>query len=280
MKQVLTATLIFIALSAIACTNAAPTPTPTPQPTLSAVKSTSRVIAEGRVIPTKNATLSFQVSGLINLVPVSVGSTVKAGQVLAQLDSKQLELQLAQADANLASTQARFNQLKKGPTADDLASAQQNVKSAQIAYDKLLKPDANDLAMVKADLDKAQAALKSAQAAYDAIGGDNNPNAGMLPQRLQLQNAYLDLQKAQTAYNNKVNPPDAQVQQALAALQSAKNQLAKLTPSAEDLAGSEASLKAAQAARDLTAEQLTRAKLVAPFDGTVVSVELDRKSVV
>jgi HlyD family secretion protein len=272
-KLMLFTLLVFVALNVIACSST-PTPTPKPQVTPAAVKTSNRIVAEGKAVPARYAALAFQIPGTVAQVNVNVGDQVTAGKVLAQLDSKQLELQLAQAEANLASAQAKFNQLKKGPTPEELAAAQQAVKSAQTAYDKLLKPDPNDLAMAKADLEKAQAAVKQAQAAYDAVGGDSNPYAGMLPQRLALQAAYLDLQKAQAAYNAKVNPSDAQVQQALAALQTAKNQLAKLTPTAEDLAAAEASVKAAQAARDLAADNLARAKLVAPFDGTIASVDI------
>ncbi len=138
MKKVIVAlVLMFVAISVIACSGA-PTPTPQPKPTLSAVKSSGKIVAEGKVIPSPNAALGFQTSGLVTAVPVDVGTQVKTGQVLAQLDSKQLELSLAQADANLSSAQIKLNQLKKGPTAEDLAAAQQSLKSAQTAYDKLL----------------------------------------------------------------------------------------------------------------------------------------------
>lgn len=274
MKKIgIIALLVILAISILAC-SAPPTPTPKPQPTVAAIKISNRVVAEGKAVPARYAALNFQTPGTVTQVFVAVGERVTAGKVLAQLDSKQLELALAQAEANLAAAQAKFNQLKRGPTPEDLAAAQQTVKSAQTAYDKLLKPDPNDILSAKTDLDKAQAALKTAQAAYDSVGGDSNPNAGMLPQRLQLQNAWLDYQKAQIAYNNKINPPDVQVQQALAVLQTAKNQLAKLTPTAEDLAVAEANAKAAQAARDLANEQLARAKLVAPFDGVIASIDV------
>jgi HlyD family secretion protein len=272
-KLILLVTLMLVAASVLAC-SAPATPTPKPQPTtIAPVKSAGRIVAEGRLAPVKSAALSFQVGGVVAQIPVAVGAQVKSGTPLVQLDSKQLDLQLAQADANLASAQAKFNQLKRGPSPEELAAAQQSLKSAQTTYDKLLKPDASEVSNLRADVDKAQAALKSAQTAYDMVGGDSNPNAGMLPQRLQLQNAWIDYQRALTNLANKLTPSDAQVQQALSAVQTAKNQLAKLTPTADDLAAAEASAKSAQAARDLAAEQLTRAKLVAPFDGVVVSID-------
>ena len=95
----------------------------------------------------------------------------------------------------------------------------------------------------------------------------------MTAERAALQSAWLDYQKALSQYNNKTNPSDAQVQQALAAVQSAKSSLAKLTPTAEDLAAAEASMNAAKAARDLAADNLSRAKLTAPFAGTVITID-------
>ena len=61
-----------------------------------------------------------------------------------------------------------------------------------------------------------------------------------MPQRAQLQSAWIDDQRATAAYNSKTNPTDAQVQQALAAVQNAKSNLAKLTPMTEDLAAAQA----------------------------------------
>ncbi len=233
------------------------------------------VNATGSVEPTQQAALAFQVVGNVAEVSVKPGDQVKAGQALARLETRELELQLAQAEANLSVARTRFNQLAKGPSADDLATAQQNLASAQAAYDKLLNLDPNELKAMKTDIDKAKALLDQAQAAYDHIGGDSNPLAGMSPQRLQLQAASLDYQKALALYNNKINPSNAQIQQALAAIQSAKAQIARLKPAQDDLDVAQANVRAAQAARDLAAERINQAKLVAPFDGTVIRADLD-----
>lgn len=280
MKQRIVICSLLSLLVAILITGCSASPTPVkPTPTAAApgqgIRASDRVIAEGHVVPVKSAALSFPTGGTVARVAIALGDSVKAGQVLAQLDTRQLDLQLAQADANLAVTQAKLNQVKRGPTAEDLAAAQQNVTSAQAAYDSLMHPSANDLAALKTDVDKTKALLDQAQAAYNAVGGDSNPNSGMLPQRAALQSAWLDYQKAQTLYNAKLNPSNAQVQQALAAVQTAKEQLAKLQPTAEDIAAAQANVNASQAARDLTAQQVKDAQLVAPFAGTVMSLDVD-----
>jgi len=273
MKKFFTlAILILLAFSLLAC-GAAATPMPKPLPILPAIKVSTKVVAEGKVVPVKGAALSFQVAGTVAEIPVNVGDRVDAGAVLARLDTKPFELQLAQAEANYAAAQAKHAQLKRGPTTQDATAAQQAVTSAEAAYTNLLRPPQNDLIALKSDVDKAKAQVDRAQAAYDRIGGDSNPFANMTLERAALQTVWLDYQKAIALYNSRINPSDAQIQQAIAGIQTAKSNLAKLTPTAEDLAASEANVNAAKAARDLPADTLARAKLTAPFAGIVVAIE-------
>lgn len=284
MKRMVSALLSLLVLLAIsACsalgTGTAPTPVkPTPTAMAGGSKGTlagERIVAEGRVTPVKSAILSFAMGGIVNQVSVAVGDRVEAGKVIAQLESRQLELQLAQAEANVGVTQAKLNQAKRSPTLEDIAAAQQNVTSAQAAYDALTHPSTSELAALKADVDKTKALLDQAQAAYDRTGGDANPNAGMLPQRAALQTAWLDYQRAQALYNAKLNPTNAQIEQVRAAVQTAKSQLAKLQPTSEDIAAAQANVNAALAARDLAAEQIKSTKLVAPFGGMVTTLNIN-----
>ena len=110
-----------------------------------------QIIAEGRAVPRRSAALSLPSAGVVISVPVTLGQQVATGQLLAQLDTRQLALQLAQADANLATAQAKLNQLSQGPTAQDVTAAQQNIASAQAAYDKVRAgPAASDVAAARA----------------------------------------------------------------------------------------------------------------------------------
>lgn len=273
---VLVAALGIAAFGFAGCSGAANTTSPTPAASASPIpiRLTNRVIAEGKVIPVRGVALSFQTGGIVAELKSNVGDRVESGSVLARLDTRQLELSLAQSDANLAAAQSRFNQLKRGPTAEDSAAAQQNLVSAQAAYETLLHPSESELVALKTESDKAQALVNQAQAAYDRIGGDSNPFSGMTAQRAQLQLAQLDQQKAMAQYTNRTSPTSAQVQQALAAVQNAKSQLAKLQPTADDLATAQANVNASQAARDLIAEQIKNARLVAPFAGVVIAMDL------
>ncbi len=221
------------------------------------------------LIPMTEAGLGFRSGGQVVQVLVRQGDAVRVGQTLAKLDAAQLELQLAQADANLALAESKLSQLRKGGTSSALAAAQANLNSANAAYDKLLHPDPNDVAIAQSDVAMAKAALDQAQAAYDKIGGALNPSIGMTSQSLQLQNATLAYQKAVAAYNAKLSPTNAQLQAAQAQITQAKDALARLTPTDDDIAQQQANVAAARAARDLAKQRLAEATLLAPFDGIV-----------
>jgi len=67
----------------------------------------------------QEANLSFKIAGTIKSLPVKVGDQLKTGQLIAQLDASQYELQsqqaqasLAQASATLRNTQAVLERLK------------------------------------------------------------------------------------------------------------------------------------------------------------------------
>jgi macrolide-specific efflux system membrane fusion protein len=67
-----------------------------------------RVSAEGTVSAAATDSLSFESSGTVTSVNVAVGDTVSAGQVVATLDSAELESDLAEAESDLADAEARL----------------------------------------------------------------------------------------------------------------------------------------------------------------------------
>lgn len=236
---------------------------------------TATVNATGAISPLREAQLAFTTSGSLVKLDVKQGDAVKKEQVLAALDTRELELQLAQSEASLASAQARLDQLKN-PSASDVAAAQAAVASAEATLAQLKTPNQNDYAMAKADVEKAAAALVTAQANYDRAGGATNPLIAMMPQALNLQQATLDYQKALAAFNARVSPSDSQLKQAQSAVEQAKAQLAKLTnPNPNDVKNVQASVDQAKAARDLAKTRLDYAVIKAPFDGMVTRVDVD-----
>jgi HlyD family secretion protein len=273
------AALVLLAVAITGCTQQATAVKPTPTAgTSQGTPTGGRIIAEGRVVPARSVSVSFLASGLVSQLQVAVGDRVTAGQLLAQLDARQWELQLAQADANVVAAQARVDQARRGPSQADLAAAQQAVKAAEAAYDNLLHPSQNLLNGYKADMDKTKATVDRAQAAFDRIGGESNPGAGASQERLALQFAWLDYQKAIAVYNSLATPTDAQVQQSLSAVQTARTQLAALQqqPHAVDVAAQQAAVGLAVAARDTAADLIKLSRLTAPITGTIMTLSIHK----
>ena len=90
------------------------------------------ISATGTLAPAQEDSLDFQVSGKVTAVDVAQGDTVKAGQVLASVDSAQAQATLAQAKAALADAQARLDSdTTAAATSTQLAADQSAVTSAQ-----------------------------------------------------------------------------------------------------------------------------------------------------
>src|SRR5512136_982650 len=86
----------------------------------------STVDSSGSVTPESKVTLSFDTSGTVAKVSVKVGDHVKTGDVLAELDTSSLKLQLAQQQQSFLSQQASYSMtIQPDPDA---------VKSAQMAF--------------------------------------------------------------------------------------------------------------------------------------------------
>ncbi len=225
----------------------------------------------------------------------------------ADLDAAQAQVTSAQANYNAAV--AKFQSLKQGPTSADLNAAQAAVTSAKSAYDAAVikNAHANDqITVARAALDKATVALQQAQAAYNTVAWRSD--VGATSQSAALQQATIDYQSALANYNLAVTGiNDSAVKSAAQALAQAQANLANLTkgPSASDLASAQSSIESAKqsqaqaqanvsklttpaSAQDLAQAQaaldsaqtafeqakrkLDQAKIVAPFDGTIGSV--------
>lgn len=92
------------------------------------------IVASGRVETAHRINLGAQITGTVRAVLVAEGQAVKRGQLLLEMDSTELQANLAQAAAaeQLAASNMRLLSELKQPLADQaVAQAQLNVRSAQ-----------------------------------------------------------------------------------------------------------------------------------------------------
>ncbi len=123
----------------------------------------------GDVKAVTQVTVQPKGSGRIEQLLVDVGSRVKKGDVIAQLDTASLKAQVSQARANLAAAQAKYASMKSGSRDEQIAQAKAAMEAAQAAADaaearaNIVKRGATDN-----DIQNAQGAVNAAQANLEA----------------------------------------------------------------------------------------------------------------
>lgn len=126
--------------------------------------------------------MAFRVGGRIDTIAVDEGAKVKAGQVLATLDTATLDARMNEADAQVAQAEAALAKLRNGNRAQDIAQARARVtaaaataKNAQRDYTRrqpLVAPGAisRDVwEQTVADRDRANAQLAEARQALSLL---------------------------------------------------------------------------------------------------------------
>jgi HlyD family secretion protein len=161
--------------------------------------------------------LPFNDSERIAEVDAQEGDRVKAGQVLARLDTARLRPQVAKAQADVAAQQQVVERLQHGNRPEEIAEARANVDAAKAEaddaraqYERLrsLADSSSGRAVSRQDLDAARASLDTAEA------------------KLQMNQKALALEVA--------GPRREDIAQALAQLRSDQAQLALLQQQMSD----------------------------------------------
>lgn len=102
------------------------------------------VSADGTLNPMRTVTLGSELSGIVRKVNVDVNDEIKTGQVLIELDTRNLEASVASAKASLSSAEAK------------LAESQATLHEAQVRYNRL--KELNKLPRARCRLERSRSA--------------------------------------------------------------------------------------------------------------------------
>jgi len=233
--------------------------------------------------------LAFEVPGQVAEMLVEVADSVDAGDVLARLDTRQLELQIQQAQATLALAEAQLAQLEVGPRPAEVAASEANLQAAQaqlsaaVANRDQLEGGASaaQVASAEAQVASASLELEVAQDGYDAIAEEGTQkeqaNYQLYTAKQAFAAAQAELDKLVAGANqDEVRAVRADVAAASAQRDAAQARLDLLLAGAleEQIADAEAQVAQAQAALDLAELSLKQAVIRAPFDGIVSGVNI------
>ena len=221
------------------------------------------------------------------------------------------EAQTRAAEQNHNSAVAKLEDLKAPPTALELQTTRAQLAAAQAVYNSALaqsKLRDQQILVDRAAVSKAEVALQAAQSAYNAVAWREDATSSQAAQTLQT--ATIDYETAKANYElQTAQLSDNALKSAEASLASARTNLDTLTkgatadalasaqaaidsaqqnwttakknlaelkagPTAQTLAAAKASLQSATANFETAKRNLDNAKIIAPFDGTVATVNV------
>ncbi|AFY73644.1 RND family efflux transporter, MFP subunit [Synechococcus sp. PCC 7502] len=90
-----------------------------------------KIRASGIVQPIQTVNLSPKVAGQLAQLYVEQGDRISKGQIIAKMDDRSIQTQIAQAQASFANAQANLNKLQSGSRREDIAAAQARLESAR-----------------------------------------------------------------------------------------------------------------------------------------------------
>ena len=253
---------------------------------------TTNVSLSGSIAAQSTSGLTFAETGTVSRVNVTLGQEVKAGDVLAELDSPAAKDGLRQAELNLQAAQISLSKMLEGATPADKASAQQSVvqatttlKQAEDALKKLhAGPTTSELLAAQQAVATAQSQVKTAEANLDKLEDAGASKTEIAAAKTSIQAAKLGVSEAQAKLTDLTNGPDAiDVQSAQSAITAAKAGLESAIAKRDevlrgaepnDIALQQNTVAKAQLAYDTAKETMAGATLVAPFDGTVAELNI------
>ena len=115
----------------------------------------------GVLVPNHTVNIFAKMAGIATTVTADVGNRVTAGQLLVQIDTKELNAQLAVAEAAAAGVGDQAVQVKNG-----METARLNLEMTQRSYERT-KTLLDTKVVTQSQLDDAQTKLDLAKTAYD-----------------------------------------------------------------------------------------------------------------
>ncbi|MBU0647766.1 efflux RND transporter periplasmic adaptor subunit [Patescibacteria group bacterium] len=144
---------------------------------------TQSVEVTGTIKPSAEINLNFKSAGTITSINVEISDQIYKGDVLASLDTSELNSQLAQSQASVSVAQAQLSQVLEGSRPEEISvaetnidTAQSNLSTAQINYQLTKNQIANDLKTAETNLSNTQKLLADALTNLNNIQNQTDQN--------------------------------------------------------------------------------------------------------
>jgi RND family efflux transporter MFP subunit len=255
-----------------------------PEPTLETETVTQGDIVltidgSGELVPAAELELSFRTGGVLDQVLVEVGDQVKEDDVLARLETEELERAVAVADVEVQLAQLELADVREGPSDAELADARAALRDAQVELElaRAAYENTSDSA-----LDEAVHARRNEFEWYRGYYWEQKQEfeKGDISQS-DHDHAMNALISAEGRLNEAINQALTEEAQAENRVEQAQNkvyqasenlQLLESEPLTDTLVRAELAVDQALLVREKALAALEAAQLYAPFDGTVMEV--------
>jgi HlyD family secretion protein len=255
-----------------------------PQPTLqtATVRRGDIVFSaegSGELVTATELELTFRTGGVLEEISVKVGDQVQEGDVLARIETSDLEQAVAEADVEVQLARQELAEVQEGPSADELADAQAALRDAQLdlelaqdAYESTLSSNSDAADWEKAQFDWYVGNYQKKKAEFENghLSQSDHDHA---------MNAMISAEGSWKAAINRALIGEVQAEENVNQARDAVNQalenlqLLESGPLTDTLTGAVLAVDQALLAREKAVAELDRAQLHAPFDGSVTVVE-------
>ena len=151
----------------------------------------------GKVYPVQESNLTFTKQGTITAIYKKVGDTVKAGELIAELDAKTTKLDYSNAKISLSNAQNNLNKLLRGSSETSKIRAQNTLSESEAKlellekqYESLIKQQENGIITSEANIKSLEEklALAKSDLAYTEQNISTNTNTNNIER--DVANAY------------------------------------------------------------------------------------------
>jgi HlyD family secretion protein len=158
-----------------------------------------KVEFSGVLVPNRTVNIFAKIAGQATTVSGDVGTRVRAGQLLVQIDTKELNAQLKVAEAQGAGVSDQAAQAKIG-----METARLNLEMAQRAYDRT-RTLFETKVVTQSQLDDAQTKLDLAKSAADNAGRQYQTVSGSGLAQAEAQANFIRVQISNSTITSPIN---------------------------------------------------------------------------
>lgn len=225
--------------------------------------------------------ISFKIPGRVVKRFVDEGDLVHQDKPVAQLETADLEADVALAKAQLQAAEAALAEMLAGSRVDEIAAAQGAMQKAQASYEEMKngsRPE--EIAASLAELRAAEEDRDHLKRDLDRDEQLQRSDAGSIAKE-QVDRAYAAYRMANQRYLQamkryelvKIGPRNEDIAQAKAAMEQGQAQyrLVKEGPRKEDIDQAKAKVEQAKATLQSVATKLGYATVSSPLNGVVLS---------